>query len=134
MRVALRRCLRVGTRMGQPVEDLGVVPDTLHELTMRDLLEDNADLMAAAGRLLATQQPRQLRFTSTAAGAAKRKLTVTTGSIASIDVYVNGRPVATTSTSDGNTQITIPAAAGDALRIEGYDATGTLVAASQHTA
>ena len=53
MRVALRRCLRVGTRSGQPVEDLGVVPDSLHPLTKRDLLEENVDLMAAAGALLA---------------------------------------------------------------------------------
>lgn len=120
--------------MGQPVEDLGVVPDALHQLTKRDLLEDNADLMAAASQLLAQQQPRLLRFTSAATGAAKRQLTVTTGSIASIDVYVNARPVATKVTTDGNTQITIPAAAGDALRIEGYDATGTLVAASQSMA
>ena len=131
MRVALRRCLRVGTRMGQPVEDLGVVPDTLHELTKRDLLEENADLMAAAGALLAQRQPRLLRFTSTPAGTGKRKLTVTTRSIASLDLYVNGRPVATTSASDGNTQITIPAAAGQVIRIEGYDAAGMLVAASQ---
>ena len=131
MRVALRRCLRVGTRMGQPVEDLGVVPDTVHDLTKRDLLEENADLMAAAGALLAQRQPRLLRLTSTAAGTGKRKLTVTTGSVASIDVYVNGRPVATTATVDGNTQITILAAAGDTIRIEGYDTAGTLVAASQ---
>ena len=131
MRVALRRCLRVGSRMGQPVEDLGVLPDTLHELTKRDLLADNADLMAAAGTLLAQRQPRLLRFTSTAAGAKKRKLTITTESVASIDVYVNDRPVATTTTSDGNTQVTIPAAAADVTRIEGYDAAGTLVAASQ---
>ena len=134
MRVALRRCLRVGTRMGQPVEDLGVVPDTLHELTKRDLLEENADLMAAAGALLAQRQSRLLRFTSTAAGTGKRKLAVTTGSVASIDLYVNGRPVATTATADGNTQITIPAAAGDVIRIEGYDAAGTLIAASQQQA
>ena len=131
MRVALRRCLRVGSRMGQPVEDLGVVPDTLHELTRRDLLADNADLMAAAGTLLAQRQSRLLRFTSTAAGAKKRKLTITTESVASIDVYVSDRPVATTTTTDGNTQITIPAAAGDVTRIEGYDAAGTLVAASR---
>ncbi|WP_405064991.1 S41 family peptidase [Kribbella sp. NBC_01510] len=92
MRVALRRSLRVGTRMGQPVEDLGVVPDVLCELTKRDLLEENADLMATAGALLARRQPRLLRFTSTASGTKKRKLTVTTGSVASIDVYVDGRP------------------------------------------
>ena len=35
MRVALRRCLRVlGTRSGQPVEDLGVVPDQPHPLAI----------------------------------------------------------------------------------------------------
>ena len=113
MRVALRRCLRVGSWMGQPVEDLGVVPDELHELTKRDLLEENVDLMAAAGALLAQRQPRLLRFTSAAAGAKKRKLTITTGSVSSVDVYVSDRPVATTATSDGTTQITVPAAAGD---------------------
>jgi hypothetical protein len=130
MRVALRRCLRVGSRFGQPVEDLGVVPDALHALTRNDLLEENADLIAAAGALLAQRTPRLLRFTSTAAGTGKRKLTVTTGSVASIDVYVNGRPVATTATANGNTQITVAAAAGNVIRIEGYDAAGMLVAAS----
>ena len=79
MRVALRRCLRVGSWMGQPVEDLGVVPDELHGLTKRDLLEENVDLMATAGALLAQRQPRLLSFTSTAAGTGKRKLTITTG-------------------------------------------------------
>jgi hypothetical protein len=130
MRVALRRCLRVGSRFGQPVEDLGVVPNALHALTRNDLLEENADLIAAAGALLAQRTPRLLRFTSTAAGTGKHKLTVTTGSVASIDVYVNGRPVATTKTANGNTQITVPAAAGNVIRIEGYDAAGLLVAAS----
>ena len=134
MRVALRRCLRVGTRFGQPVEDLGVVPDSLHALTKRDLLEENVDLMAAAGALLAARTPRLLRFASAAAGAGKRKLTVTTGAVASIDVYVNGRPVATTATADGTTQVTVPAADGAVIRIEGYDAAGVLVAASQQTA
>jgi hypothetical protein len=131
MRVALRRCLRVGAWMGQPVEDLGVVPDEIHELTKKDLLEENVDLMAAAGALLAQRQPRLLRFTSAAAGAAKRKLTITTGSVASVDVYVDDRPVATTATSDGSTQVTVPAKAGDVVRIQGYDSVGALVVASQ---
>ncbi len=133
MRVALRRCLRVGTRFGQPVEDLGVVPDALHALTKRDLLEENTDLMAAAGALLAQGTPRLLSFASAAAGTGKRKLTVTTGAVASIDVYVNGRPVATKATTDGSSEITVPAAAGNVIRLEGYDAGGVLVAASQQT-
>ena len=131
MRVALRRCLRVGTRMGQPVEDLGVVPDALHEITKRDLLEENADLMAAAGVMLAQRQQRLLRFATTAAGTNRRKLTITTGSVASVDVYVADRPVATTVTSDGTTQVTVTAAAGDLIRLEGFDPGGTLIAAAQ---
>ncbi len=131
MRVALRRCLRVGARMGQPLEDLGVIPDHLHELTKRDLLEDNADLMASAGELLAQGQPSTLRFTSTSAGDQKRKLSITTKAIASIDIYVNGRPVATKATTDGNTQITVPATAGSLVKIEGFNSHATLQAASQ---
>ena len=131
MRVALRRCLRVGARSGQPVEDLGVIPDAIHELTKRDLMEENADLMAAAGALLAHGTPRLLRFTTTSAGAGKTRLTVTTRSVASIDVYVNDRPVATKAVSDGTTQITVPAAAADVVRIEGFDGAGTLVVASR---
>ena len=134
MRVALRRCLRVATRSGQPVEDLGVVPDSLHPLTKRDLLEENVDLMAAAGALLAARTPRLLRFVAAAAGAGKRKLTVTTGAVASIDVWVDGRPVATSATAAGTTQVTVPAADGAVIRVEGYDAAGVLVAASQQTA
>ncbi len=131
MRVALRRCLRVGARMGQPLEDLGVIPDHLHQLTKRDLLEDNADLMASAGVLLGQGQPRTLRFTSTATGAQKRKLSITTEAIASIDIYVNHRPVATKTTTDGATQVTVPASTGNDVKIEGFDSGGTLVAASQ---
>jgi hypothetical protein len=108
-----------------------VVPDELHQLTKKDLLEENVDLMAAAGALLAQRQPRLLRFTSATAGANKRKLTITTGSVASVDVYVADRPVATTATSDGSTQVTVPATAGDVIRIQGYDAAGALVVASQ---
>ena len=131
MRVALRRCLRVGVRMGQPVEDLGVIPDVNYDLTMRDVLEDNADLMNAAGRLLAQKTPRLLQFAATTAGRKKRTLTITTAAIDSIDVYVNSRPVATSPTAaTGTTTMTVAAAAGDVLRVEGFD-DGTLVAASQ---
>jgi hypothetical protein len=52
LRVALRRSLRVGPRAGEPVEDVGVVPNEIHQMTRRDLIEDNADLIAHAIRLL----------------------------------------------------------------------------------
>jgi C-terminal processing protease CtpA/Prc len=132
MRVSLRRCLRVGTRSGQPVEDLGVLPNETHSLTRSDLLEDNIDLMTAAGKLLAQGTPRVLRAQTAAPADGQRDVSVTTESVASIDIYLAGRPVATTATVDGTTTITIPAQqAGTMLRIEGYDDTGTLVAATQ---
>jgi hypothetical protein len=132
MRVSLRRCLRVGDRSGQPVEDLGVVPDEMHALSRLDVLEDNDDLMAAAGKLLAAGTPRVLRAEAADPAAGKVELTVTTDAVASVDVYVSGRPVATSATDDGTTGISIPAAAaGAVVRLEGFDAAGTLVAATQ---
>jgi hypothetical protein len=133
MRVSLRRCLRVGARYGQPVEDLGVVPDSLHPLTRRDLLEDNVDLMAAAGRLLAEETPRALRAEAAAPASGMQQLSVTTRSVASVDVYIAGRPVATSPTSDGTTEVIIPfpPPPGTVARIEGFDDSGTLVAATQ---
>jgi C-terminal processing protease CtpA/Prc len=52
MRVAVRRCLRVRRNAGIPIEDLGVVPDAVHEMTMRDVLEGNVDLIEHAAQLL----------------------------------------------------------------------------------
>jgi C-terminal processing protease CtpA/Prc len=51
--VALRRSTRVEGRDGVPLEGLGVVPDRIHRLTRRDLLENNADLIDTAVQMLA---------------------------------------------------------------------------------
>lgn len=48
MSMAVRRCTRVGARLGLPIEEAGVTPDLFHRTTRRDLLETDADLM---GRL-----------------------------------------------------------------------------------
>ena len=42
-----------GALAGTPVEDLGVAPDVRHEMTRRDVLENNVDLLERAGALLA---------------------------------------------------------------------------------
>ena len=60
MRVAIRRTLRVGALAGTPLEDLGVVPDSLHAMTKRDLLEANLDLINQAGDLLKQMPVREL--------------------------------------------------------------------------
>ena len=130
-RVALRRSLRVGQRWGEPVEDLGVVPDVRHHLTRRDLLEDNADLMEKAGSLLAAGTPRRLDATVTSRTNTEAVLTVTTQAVRSLDVYRDGRPATTVpAVADGTVEVHVPLAgkAAATVRIEGFDH-ATLVAA-----
>ena len=131
LRVALRRSLRVGDRWGgQPVEDLGVIPDARHDMTARDLLEGNADLMEAAGAILAAGTPRTLDVemlppAGVAGAPAGVTLGVTTRALTSVDAYVDGRPVATAPVTDGpNTMqvpFTRPAGAEATIRLEGFD-------------
>lgn len=120
-RVSLRRCLRVGDRFGQPVEDLGVVPDHRHDLTLRDLTDDNADLIEAAGELLAARTPRVLRVDVSDESDGVRALAVETEAVSSVDVYLNGRPVATAATTGGTAEVDVSATAGDRIRVEGFD-------------
>jgi hypothetical protein len=51
MTLALRRSVRVGLHAGAEVEDFGVAPDVLYQMTRRDLLEENADLINYACNL-----------------------------------------------------------------------------------
>jgi hypothetical protein len=129
--VALRRSLRVGKLWGgQPVEDLGVIPDHRHRMSSRDLLEGNADLMDKAGELLAGATLRTLDADVAALEGSIATLEVTTGALKSLDIYVNGRPVSTVEVHDGKHTITV--SLGDStevsVRLEGFD-NGDLVAA-----
>lgn len=45
LNISMRRAYRTGAAAGLPIEDLGVRADVQHRLTMRDLLEDNVDLL-----------------------------------------------------------------------------------------
>ena len=129
MRVSIRRSLRVGELAGTPVEDLGIVPDRRHELTRRDVLEDNVDLLDAAGALLEQMPKRTLRLSSSLDGGGTLTLQVTTAGIERLDVYVDCRPRASTDVTDGASTVTVTGVAGaDTVRVEGY-AGGELVAA-----
>jgi hypothetical protein len=128
MRVSMRRTLRVGKLAGTPVEDLGVVPSHRHEMTRRDVLEDNIDLLDAAGALLTAMPKRALQLTSSLDGGTLTLQTTTEG-IQRLDVYVDGRPRASADVSDGGSTLTVPGVAGAAVvRVEGH-AGGELVAA-----
>jgi hypothetical protein len=110
------------------VEDLGVVPDVPYRLTRRDLIESNADLMEKAGELLAQGTPRRLEATVASQTSSTLTISVRTEAVTSVDVYVNERPVATSSVQNGMNQIQVPRpSAGSAIRLEGF-AGGKLVA------
>jgi hypothetical protein len=129
MRVSIRRTLRVGALAGTPVEDLGVRPDMRHEMTRRDVLEGNADLLEAAGAVLAGRPRRRLRLTATHDGGGTLTLQMTLAGLDRVDVYVDGRPRGSNDVADGDRTITVTEAGGaSVVQVQGF-AAGELVAA-----
>jgi C-terminal processing protease CtpA/Prc len=129
MRVAIRRTLRVGALAGTPVEDLGVRADVRHDLTRRDVLEGNVDLLDAAGAILAALPLRRLDVTASSDGWGSLTLQLSLAGIDRVDVYVDGRPCSSTDVADGATTITVAYVAGaSVVQVQGFVA-GELVAA-----
>lgn len=129
MRVSLRRTLRVGERVGQPVEELGVEPDMLVPFRRDDLLEGNRDLLERAGEILALGTPRVLKAEVTNVQGQTAMINLTTLNIPEVDIYVNDRPQSSVSTPDGVTSLTVQLPTDDAIvRLEGFE-NGNLVGA-----
>ncbi|TQN42680.1 peptidase S41-like protein [Blastococcus colisei] len=129
MRVSIRRTLRVGALAGTPVEDLGVRADARHEMTRRDVLEGNVDLMEAAGALLAGRPRRRLDLTASVDAGGGLSLELRTTGLDRLDVYVDGRPRSSSDVADGTTTLPVPDAAGaTVVQVQGFVA-GDLVAA-----
>jgi hypothetical protein len=101
MRVAIRRSSRVGKRSGDPVEDLGVVADHVHQMTRRDLLERNADLIAAVGAILAELPQRGLDATVTE-GPDGIEFALETKGLDRVDAYLDDRPCGSWDVTDGS--------------------------------
>jgi Peptidase family S41 len=120
-RVSIRRTTRVGDRAGVPVEDLGVVPDEIHQLTKRDLLEGNQDLFERAGALLAGTRAYALTV-DTEPEDAGLQVKATTRNLSRIDVSVNTRPVLTVDVADGENGFEVAAVGdGDTVELRGFD-------------
>jgi hypothetical protein len=129
MRVAIRRTLRVGALAGTPVEDLGVRSDVRHEMTRKDVLEGNVDLLDAAGALLAGRPVRRLRVTPSLAVDGTLTLQLVTAGMDRVDLYVDGRPRGSSDVTDGDRTLTF-AGVGTAASVQVYGfAAGELVAA-----
>jgi len=121
-RVAVRRSTRVGKRAGMLLEDLGVIPDEIHQMTKDDVLNGNVDLIARAAVIL-NEMPSFTLNASVAAGAdgGGFAVTATTRNVERLDVYVNGRPRLTSDVADGDNRFDLPVGVGAAqLELRGY--------------
>jgi C-terminal processing protease CtpA/Prc len=128
MRVSIRRTLRVGALAGSPVEDLGVRPDVRHELTRRDVLQGNLDLLDKAGALLVGRPRRRLDLTTSTSGD-DLVLQLTLGGLDRVDVYVDGRPRLSADVVDGPRELSLDGCGAAAVvQVQGF-AAGELVAA-----
>ena len=58
LRLTMRRAVRVKANEGRILEDVGIVPDVLYRMTVRDVMEQNQDLFDRAGKeLIAAASP-----------------------------------------------------------------------------
>ena len=93
--VAARRATRVG-HDGDDIEDTGVSGSFHHEVTLRDLTDRNADLLAYAAGLLSSESPTDLRFSVDDEG-----IVVTTVGLDRVTVEVDGVPFGSRPVVDG---------------------------------
>ena len=127
-RVAIRRSTRVGQRSGEPLEDLGVVPDGIYQMTRNDLLNHNGDLIAYACGILADMPRQRLTAISKKSDNGSLDVTVVTTNVQRVDVLLNGRPVHTVDTTAGSTSFNVavpaqpaqPAAGAGVLECRGF--------------
>ena len=99
-RVAVRRTTRVGKHAGMPLEELGVVPDSVHKMTRNDLLNDNVDLINEAGGILSRLPVRRLAAQAKTRGT-RLQVVVKTTNLDRLDVFLDGRPQMTRDVKDG---------------------------------
>lgn len=120
MRVAIRRTLRVGKQAGTELEDLGVVPDKEHQMTRRDLLEGNLDLIEKAATLLAAM-PRFRLDARASKVAGKLRVNLTTLNLDRMDFEIDGRPQRSDDIADGSRTVDLPtASAHGILKLNGF--------------
>jgi hypothetical protein len=108
MRVAIRRTTRVGERSGDPLEDLGVLPDQRHDMTLEDVMGSNEDLIAAVAELLAARPSYRLDAEPGEPDGGVLPLTVTTANLTRIDLHVDDRPRETLDVADGEHAVQLP--------------------------
>jgi len=121
MRVSIRRSMRVLDNAGTPVEDLGVVPDHLRELTRKDLLEGNQDLVDFAASILNGMPIRRLQIKAVNQSSGELSLSIETLGLSGCDVFADGRAHGSVEISDGQTDLSIQGNGFSSVELKGFD-------------
>ncbi|HEX2308833.1 MAG TPA: S41 family peptidase [Jatrophihabitantaceae bacterium] len=103
--LAVRRATRVGPSDGAAIEDVGVRGDVQYAMTKNDLVGDNSDLIAFAGRLV-LGQPRTALTVSGPDGAGR--IVIRTRGVDQVDVVVDGLFQPSVRVSGQVTRVTLP--------------------------
>lgn len=125
MRVAIRRMLRVGAEAGTEIEDLGIVPDATHPMTRADVLNGNTDLIAKAVEMLPVST-RRFDLSPTSAGNMLT-LTLTTGEVDYVEVFVDGRAQSSHDVIGNAVTIQVQFSPQSRVDLRGYRNTGELI-------
>ena len=102
-----------------------MVPDERHQMTQRDLMESNRDLIAKAVAVLRAQPARSLVATVAGRTADSVELHVASSGVDRLDVWHEGRPMMSADVTD-TTTVTLPVTSGE-VRLEGFSAGQLLV-------
>jgi hypothetical protein len=89
LRFAVRRVTRVGENSGVLLEDLGVKADKRHNMTRRDILKCNVDLIKHAAKILKKRPVQRLIVEKLRLGAVRFGYE----NLDRIDVYLDDRPL-----------------------------------------
>jgi len=119
MRVSIRRTLRVGERSGTPLEDLGVHPEHVVELTRDDLISGNKDLLDTVADILDRRPQHRLEASVGASTGETVTINLNTSEIGRVDVYVDGRPHNSFNVRQGDNEVVL-ASGAQTVRFEGF--------------
>jgi hypothetical protein len=89
IRVAIRRTTRVADNPGDVLEDLGVTPDMPYEMTRRDVLDGNRDLIDTAIAELAKRRSHPLSISVEPRSGQAPRIVVHAANVTRIDARVD---------------------------------------------
>lgn len=130
MRVSIRRMLRVNNHEGMPLEDLGVVPKFVHQMTRNDLINGNVDLIAKAAGILAGMDAYQLDAGIRTGAEGRANIDVKTRKITRLDLFIDDRPVQSIDVQGNSSVFSVPLPkTGSLVELRGYE--GSKLAAAR---